>query len=381
MKVERKFLENDLVVIVAKNSNHGFEIGERVKLSNQTRSGWIAEKLDDSEHWFVGDEEIELTFEDGDLVKVRGYEELCKEFEPDIDGDFYFDSSEGYEYKIDIEEYNEDDARLEVFGIRGKFIVVREEDGEFCSFSPEILEFDECQLNSTSDEIKVGSIVRGINDRYTLTNSNMTEALVTKVKGDFIGLVMLSHNNRDYDRRRDIDYAINKRVEFYLPKSNFELVSQEVKTPIKKEPYIPFKLTITSDGNTTNCTYEEHGKIKEVKAKLHPDDKFDFKTGVDLCIERAFDFSIKEGDIVEVIDEGKIYPTYTDWLVANKIPVEIASRFCYGADTIPLYKEYEVIKKGLHGCTVEDVQLFLIKDTHGDKVFLISENGIRKVED
>lgn len=142
-----------------------------------------------------------------------------------------------------------------------------------------------------------------------------------------------------------------------------------------------YKLTITSDGKTTKCTYEEYGKVKEVKAKLHPDDKFDFKTGVDLCIERAFDFSIKEGDIVEVIDEGKMYPTYADWLVTNKIPVEIASRFCYGLDKIPLYKEYEVIKKGLHGCTREDVQLFLIKDTYGDKVFLISENGIRKVED
>ena len=378
MKVERKFLENDLVVIVAKNSNHGFEIGERVKLSNQTRNGWIAEKLDDSEHWFVGDEEIELTFENGDLVKVRGYEELCKEFEPDIDGDFYFDSGERCEYKIDIEEYNEDDVRLEVFGIRGNFIVVREEDGEFCSFSPEILEFDECKLNSTSDEIKVGSIVRGINDRYAFTNSNMTEALVTKVKGDFIGFVMLSHNNRDYDRRRDIDYAINKRVEFYLPKSNFELVSQEVKTPIKKEPYIPFKVTITSDGKTTNCTYEEYGKVKEVQARLHPEDEFDFKTGVELCVERAFDNSIKEGGVVEVVNDGKMY----SMLINNNIPLDLACKFCYDSSHIKLDKEYKVIKKAKHSegdLELNKKQLLLIQDRDRN-VYLISEDGVKKVE-
>lgn len=296
METGRKFLENDLVKIVKNTYGHNFKIGERVRLNKRVSPrSWSACTLDnDNDWWYIGENEIELAFKRGDRVKVRNYEDLCKEFVPDMDGDFYFDSTRDHEFRNTIETENKMGKTFTVVGVDIDDGIEVEDD----IFAPEILEF----------EFK-----------------------------------------RDQEREDET-------------------------------PNAPFKITITSDGNTTNCTYEEYGKVKEVKAKLHPDDKFDFKTGVDLCIERAFDFSINEGDIVEVTDEGKMYSTYADWLVTNKIPVEIASRYCYGLDEIPLYKTYKVIKKA-NRLPDDKLQLLLIQDTNGGKVFLISEDGTRKVED
>ena len=42
-------------------------------------------------------------------------------------------------------------------------------------------------------KIKVGDIVKGISDRYSITNTKMTKAVVTKVKGSQIRIVIIEH--------------------------------------------------------------------------------------------------------------------------------------------------------------------------------------------
>lgn len=395
MDIKRAFLENDLVFITRNTCLHGFEIGQRVRLKTDkyTNNGFCGETLDGKDWWCIREEDIKLSFEKGDIVKVRKYGELCEEFNYDEYGSFYFVSTGGNEFKGEIESMNEQNEKLEVLGIDDGFIEVKDEGGAVLIFAPEVLEFTYEQNlkkekenidEETEDEIRVGSIVRGISDSYIITNTEMTEGLVTEINDeDNITVVVLKHESESESEL--IERAISEKRGYEVSRKHFKVVRQtyELSTKEDEEEKVinaPFKLTITSDGNTTNCTYEEHGKIKEVKAKLHPDDVFDFKAGVELCVERAFNNSINEGDIVEITDEGKMYSTYADWLVTNKIPVEIASRYCYGLDEIPLYKTYKVIKKA-NRLPDDKLQLLLIQDTNGGKVFLISEDGTRKVED
>ena len=42
-------------------------------------------------------------------------------------------------------------------------------------------------------KIKVGDIVKGISDRYSITTTKMIKAVVTKVKGSQIRIVIIEH--------------------------------------------------------------------------------------------------------------------------------------------------------------------------------------------
>lgn len=55
-------------------------------------------------------------------------------------------------------------------------------------------------------------------------------------------------------------------------------------------------------------------------AKCHPDDKFNLKYGLDVVFGQMIakkqekDKEIKAGDEVEIVDTGKMYTTYPEWL-------------------------------------------------------------------
>lgn len=68
-----------------------------------------------------------------------------------------------------------------------------------------------------------------------------------------------------------------------------------------------YELHITSDGTTTNCVYKLNGEIvNKSNAKLNPIDKFDFKEGVSLCIDRVLkDNIIKKGTKFRVLNTDK----------------------------------------------------------------------------
>ena len=58
-------------------------------------------------------------------------------------------------------------------------------------------------------------------------------------------------------------------------------------------------------------------------AKCHPDDKFNLKCGLDVVFGQMIakkqekDKEIKVGDEVEIVDTGKMYTTYPEWLCKN----------------------------------------------------------------
>lgn len=74
------------------------------------------------------------------------------------------------------------------------------------------------------------------------------------------------------------------RVWFDKKFENWSFSTDMIK-PYKNDHKTRYELRFISDGETTTATYFEDGKEKlSAEAKLHPEDKFDFATGVKTCI-------------------------------------------------------------------------------------------------
>lgn len=76
---------------------------------------------------------------------------------------------------------------------------------------------------------------------------------------------------------------------------------------------------ITTDGKTTYAVFKQNGKVlSRSEAKCHPDDKFDFKTGAKIALDRLEikkevdepKNPFKPGDIVECIYDFKVFGVY-----------------------------------------------------------------------
>ena len=58
---------------------------------------------------------------------------------------------------------------------------------------------------------------------------------------------------------------------------------------LEPAPHTKYKITIESDGTTTTAHMEINGKqVKSTQAKLHPVDKFNFKTGAEMAFGRLW---------------------------------------------------------------------------------------------
>lgn len=98
----------------------------------------------------------------------------------------------------------------------------------------------------------------------------------------------------------------------------------------KSTPYAPkelegeYKLVI--NGRKMRLTKVDDGT--KARATCNKTDNWNMVDGIDTCLERIKqkkDGGIEVGDTVEVIDEGRNYPHYVDWVVKNiKDPIEIA---------------------------------------------------------
>lgn len=112
-------------------------------------------------------------------------------------------------------------------------------------------------------------------------------------------------------------------------------------------------------------------------ARCNPEDDFDFKTGVNLAIERLFENMniIKEGDWVEVIDPGYTYSTLPNWVSENiKDKTQIA-RYRYGSSP-EKFMEGKVLKIAKH--TIFNDLLAYIDGYNG--CYAIGIKGLKKVE-
>ena len=118
------------------------------------------------------------------------------------------------------------------------------------------------------NKFKKGDIIKGINKRYLHTNKDMKKAIVTDIlSGNMMKIKILDHENKNTIGHF---FTVDNTDQF------FELISNK-------------EIHITLDDTTTIAILKENGKVvKRSEAKLHPDDTFDFETGVNVVIGRLF---------------------------------------------------------------------------------------------
>jgi hypothetical protein len=81
-------------------------------------------------------------------------------------------------------------------------------------------------------------------------------------------------------------------------------------------------------------------------------------------------------DKVKVINKGKNYSTYEDWIKKNA--PQYIHLWVWNGNIVNTDKIYEVVAKAIHGGTLNDKMLYLISD--GLQVFIIGEEGIEKIK-
>ena len=118
------------------------------------------------------------------------------------------------------------------------------------------------------NEFKKGDIIKGINMRYLHTNKDMKKAIVTDIlSGNMMKIKILDHENKNTIGHF---FTVDNTDQF------FELISNK-------------EIHITLDDTTTIAILKENGKVvKRSEAKLHPDDTFNFETGVNVVMDRLF---------------------------------------------------------------------------------------------
>lgn len=141
---------------------------------------------------------------------------------------------------------------------------------------------------------------------------------------------------------------------------------------------------ITTDGMKTYGVMKCGNKVvKRVEAKCHEDDEFSFETGAKIVMDRLFDdenekkiendSTINVGDKVKIIDGGKAYTTYTEWVMQNCPEKAVYYRYnVYEANGIV----GTVIKIAPHMIT--DIPLCYV-ETESNACYLIGIEGLEKV--
>ena len=116
-------------------------------------------------------------------------------------------------------------------------------------------------------------------------------------------------------------------------------------------------------------------------AKCHPDDKFNLKYGLDVVFGQMIakkqekDKEIKVDDEVEIVDTGKMYTTYPEWLCKN-CSFGFVKSYAYACGG-SRYKGLrgKVVAIAPHGCLNATLAAIY---SHGS-TYLIDIKGLRKV--
>lgn len=133
---------------------------------------------------------------------------------------------------------------------------------------------------------------------------------------------------------------------------------------------------------------------REGIAKCSPDDKFDFSIGARIALLRLFGEEvpdsltgkekidekedIKEGDTVEIVNSGKCYANYSEWVARNVEDKEMIAKYAYRF-TPGVGTRGTVIKIADHGKNGDGLLVY-INDDSGDGCFLIGIKGVKKIE-
>jgi len=159
------------------------------------------------------------------------------------------------------------------------------------------------------------------------------------------------------------DYYEDKfKVRLDLDNDYWFFNKEDLKLASNTQPQ-QFKITI-SDSITT---LETNGK--KVEIKRYYTDKHDVEFAMQEVVNKYFDEVRKEerdaelpkvGDKVRVIDNGKIYDTYSDWLIENNVSIESAIKWKRGK--YPENGEEYTIKMivGTHVLIEDDYNAYII---------------------
>lgn len=184
--------------------------------------------------------------------------------------------------------------------------------------------------------------------------------------GDILTIKQIYYEGTKHEHYK----AENIKEKFwYVNKDEIELISKALTITISD------KITTLTDGTHTTSINRYYT------------DKHDEELAVNLVVKKYYDElrKIEEenklpkvGDMARVIDSGKLYPRFDEWLINNNVPLKSAIKWVDNhrfGDKID--KMYEVI--AIHSRDkYDDTKLVLIEGD--DCAFIIGIDGLEKVE-
>lgn len=237
-------------------------------------------------------------------------------------------------------------------------------------------------------------------DKVELVKSEINSKLVGKIMtfGSYLEKPMVLTVGED---KKEVEFDCFLFYEGYgvLGKSaNMDFYSWAINNtsePMKKEIKISFV-----DNKTIAEWYEGGGLKLTSVAKCNPKDKFNYMTGSLVAVSRIFgkeyeDSSKQEislastskeedkksdievGSVVKITDAGKCYSTYASFFSQNDL-VSYAPFYVYGQGLSNKYAtEFIVVGVGTHSWQSD--KILVLKEKTTDAVYLISEEGVKKV--
>lgn len=214
-----------------------------------------------------------------------------------------------------------------------------------------------------------------------IVHANMTEGCYNN--GDVLEVVHVDDNvvvyaitkGTHHDNRGENTSAIC--IDEYVVLENYQ--PEEPKPFRKAMVGDKIKVIKTAGEHMPNLRLGDVHTVKEVNGDGAWTDKGNFFYDSDqeyIFVEEAPE-EIKVGDIVEVVNTGNSYTTYSDWFKENE--PDIGLRYAFG-QTVPEGTGYKVIAKHPHNKRSKDILYAISKGSSYSSVYLVGERAIKKVK-
>lgn len=198
-----------------------------------------------------------------------------------------------------------------------------------------------------------GDLVRGVKGApYVVTDENMLLGEVLSVNGADMCVKVLKHLDE-----RNVGRTFDVSCEYF--------------------EHTDCRIEIYRKGNKVVAKFNNNHKITGV-ARCSPEDEFDFCTGAKLALDRLvekFD-PIKVGDIVYISDTGKLYTTYTSWVMENVPDDALKLRYDYGT-SLGFEKDIRTVREKFTVLIIVGTDMY-IQRIRDDKCYMIGSDGVEK---
>lgn len=87
---------------------------------------------------------------------------------------------------------------------------------------------------------------------------------------------------------------------------------------------------------------------------------------------------MEKGDIVKVIDTGKVYSSYEDWI--NENGKKYKNKWLKDRSITDTGSKYKILEKNIHS-KFNDTVLCLVQNLSNQDVYIIDENGLKQVDE